>query len=73
MDIDTPDIEIPLARQVLENEELHALIDHFYFEHHVLLKQLGMSWQRTMRGSIKESLELFTALREKGIAAHFWP
>jgi hypothetical protein len=73
LDIDTPDIEIPLARQVLKNEELHPLIDHFYFEHHVLLKQLAPNWNATMKGSIKESLELFTSIRKTGIAAHFWP
>lgn len=73
LDIDTPDIEIPLAKQVLENEELHPLIDHFYFEHHVLLKQLRPNWKHTMKGSIKESLDLFVAIREKGIGAHFWP
>lgn len=73
LDIDTPQIEMPLARQILLNDELHPLIDHFYFEHHVFLKQLASSWRDTMIGSIKDSLELFEAIREKGVAAHFWP
>mmetsp|Transcript_25821 Transcript_25821/g.54573 ORF Transcript_25821/g.54573 Transcript_25821/m.54573 type:complete len:129 (+) Transcript_25821:401-787(+) len=38
-----------------------ALIDHFYFEHH-----LGGPHERT------ESIQLFTKLREKGIPAHYW-
>jgi hypothetical protein len=77
LDIDTPSVELPLAYQILEggrNGTYHKLIDHFYFEHHVPLEELKAAWGRSnVKGTIKESLELFYFLREKGVAAHFWP
>jgi hypothetical protein len=72
LDIDTPFLEIPLARQVAENAQLGKLIDHFYFEHHVHLEELARPWSRTMQGSVQESLELFYKIRQNGVAAHFW-
>ena len=75
LDIDTSSIEVPLARQLLEDKDgiYTKLVDHFYFEHHVHLKELRGSWWRSMVGSVKDSLDLFYGLREKGIPAHFWP
>jgi hypothetical protein len=49
------------------------LTDAFYFEHHVFLSELAPYWRRTMGGSVQQSLELFAAMREKGIASHYWP
>lgn len=76
LDIDTSSIEVPLAKQLLkggENGTYHKLIDQFYFEHHVHLGELAGSWGGSMEGTVKDSLELFYGLREKGIPAHFWP
>jgi hypothetical protein len=75
LDIDQPDIEIPLVLQLVEDETLVKLIDHFYVEHHVHLGELAGPWSNDggMRGTVKESVELFTKLREKGISAHSWP
>jgi len=76
LDIDTSFIEVPLAHQLLEGGTdgiYHKLVDHFYFEHHVHLGELKRSWGESMKGSIKDSLELFYGLREKGIPSHFWP
>ena len=75
LDIDTGWIEVPLARQLLEdkNNVYHKLIDQFYFEHHVHLGELARSWKKSMDGTIQQSLELFYGLRQKGIPAHFWP
>lgn len=75
LDIDTSSVEVPLARQLLEDPEgiYSRLVDQFYFEHHVHLNELARPWGRTMSGSIKDSLELFHGLRRKGIPAHFWP
>jgi hypothetical protein len=72
LDIDTPSIEMPLARQVAENAQLGQLIDHFYLEHHVHLEELARPWARTMHGSVQDSLELFYKIRQNGAAAHFW-
>jgi hypothetical protein len=35
LDIDTPELEIPLAHQLLSDPKLLRLVDHFYFEYHV--------------------------------------
>ena len=76
LDIDTSSIETPLAKQLLDggpNGTYHLLVDQFYFEHHVHLGELAGAWGYSMNGTVKESLELFYSLREKGIPAHFWP
>ena len=72
LDIDTSWIEVPLAYQLLRDERLIGLVDQFYFEHHVFLKELSPYWGRTMGGSISESLHLFQSLRKKGVGAHSW-
>ena len=73
LDIDTPEIEVPLAYQILNDESLHGIIDHFYFEHHVSLLELRANWHA---GSRKETLQdtftLMNGIRRKGVAAHFW-
>jgi hypothetical protein len=76
LDVDTSHVEVPLAHQLLEGGEngtYHRLVDQFYFEHHVHLKNIAWAWGGTMNGSVKDSLELFHALRVKGIPSHFWP
>ena len=71
LDVDTSHVEVPLALQLLEDESLHPLVDQFYFEHHALLKEIP-GWGRNIRSTIKDSMELFHGLRQKGIASHFW-
>jgi hypothetical protein len=75
LDIDTPTVELPLVKQLLDDPggTFHTLIDHFYFEHHVRLKQLAPWWRSSMKGTVEDSLHLFKQLRENGIPAHFWP
>ena len=70
LDIDTPTIELPLARQLLA--QYYPLVDVFYFEHHVKLLELRAWSNKGVAGSILDSLELFRGLREKGVAAHSW-
>ena len=74
LDIDTAEIEMPLARQLLEDKDgvYHKLIDQFYFEHHVHMDEMIRFWQTSMNGTVQQSLELFHAFRKKGIPAHFW-
>ena len=67
LDIDTSRIEVPLAMQLLENPKIHKLVDVFYFEHHVHLNQLAGAWGGSMKGSVQDSLQLFTQIREKGL------
>jgi hypothetical protein len=73
LDIDTPFIEMPLAYQLLESSQLASLVDHFYFEHHVNLREISHDWKDSMTDSVAMSLRLFHSLREKGVAAHYWP
>ena len=72
LDIDTAELEVSLAHQLLEDDRYHALVDQFYFEHHVQHGELAPFWATTMKGSFKDSLDLFSSLREKGIPAHSW-
>jgi hypothetical protein len=74
LDIDTPDIEVALAEQILDSGDprLAKIIDHFYLEHHVYMEELSSNWGGTMQGSIQDSLHLFHRLRQAGVAAHFW-
>jgi hypothetical protein len=72
LDIDTPSVEMALVKQLLHDDALADLVDQFYFEHHVYLKELEPYWKANVNGTVKESLDLFQALRKKGVAAHFW-
>jgi hypothetical protein len=40
LDVDTPSVERPLSQQLLRDERFGELVDHFYFEHHVRVKQI---------------------------------
>lgn len=74
LDVDTAEVEVPLVYQLLEgglNGTYHKLVDQFYFEHHVHLGNIAFACGDSMRGSIKDSLELFHGLRVKGIPLHF--
>jgi hypothetical protein len=73
LDVDTPSVELPLANQILEDNQLAEIVDQFYFEHHVHLQELARNWKASMKGSVKDSLDLFSRLRHEGIPAHFWP
>ena len=72
LDIDTPDLEIPLAHQLLSDPALCKLVDQFYFEYHVHMEELRRPWGPSVRGSMKDSLDLFSELRKQGVAAHSW-
>jgi len=73
LDIDTPDLEYALVQQLNTDERLWKLVDQFYFEYHVFLEELRLAWKETVHGSVKDSLDLFYSLRQKGVTAHFWP
>ncbi len=72
LDIDTSFIEVPLAYSLLEDDSINKLVDQFYFEHHVHMEELNGAWRESMEGTIKDSFELMSGLRKKGVAAHFW-
>ncbi len=80
LDIDTIAIEQPMVELLLEDESLHNLIDHFYFEHHARVSEVAIRHFRdTFKGldladikSVKDSMELMNALRKKGVSSHYW-
>lgn len=75
LDIDTPALERRLVDQLLNDTRLTNLVDHFYFEHHVNQKELFRQWggRRHASESVFETLDIFSALRQRGVAAHYWP
>ena len=71
LDIDTPEIEVPLVKQLLEDDSISKLVDHFYFEHHVHMDEMYRHWVPS-KGTLKDTFDLMSGLRAKGVAAHFW-
>lgn len=72
IDIDHGESETELFRQLLASEQLQELVDVFYFEHHVHLYELAGFWGASMKGSVYDSLAMFSRLRHAGIASHHW-
>lgn len=74
IDIDTPSVEMRLVGQISENPEIAALIDEFFFEHHVNLEPLASCCWGTsnMNETGASSFRLFSKLRQLGIRAHSW-
>lgn len=71
LDIDTPEIEIALVHQLLQ-EEFSGLVDQLYFEYHVNTEKMNEYWGGKVEDTLYDSLALFTSLRQKGISAHSW-
>lgn len=72
LDIDTAEIENPLAQNLLEDDSVNKLVDHFYFEHHVFLYEMRAWWGKIMKGTVEDTFNLMNGLRKKGVASHFW-
>lgn len=81
LDIDHSIIETAIVKQILESSEIAALIDEFYFEHHVLRNPvINLGWAGAISRDldtghvdhIGESYRIFSALRDAGIRAHSW-
>ena len=62
LDVDTISVESDLVEQLLEQTqeagELRALIDEFYYEHHVIGSPMAHSWQPTFDVFLRERPEL---------------
>ncbi len=72
IDIDTEVLEESIVVQLLLDDELGALVDDLYFEHHVQNKVV-LGWGGGYARDLKDSISLFQALRRRGIRAHSWP
>jgi hypothetical protein len=74
LDIDTPAIEHVLADQLRTDDDILKIVDVFYYEHHVMQTELLADWKASARGgTVGESLDLMSDIRQKGVAAHYWP
>lgn len=79
LDVDTTNIELPIALAILRDPKFTRLVDEFFFELHYNCPILGPEWKA--RGPDFDGLKLnldgafnyFTQVREAGIRAHFWP
>ena len=80
LDIDAPEVEIELVKQMMSDPELLSLVDEFYFEHHV--SGSPMQWngwgnlsnnaKAGSLGTLEDSYKIFGFLREQGVRAHSW-
>jgi len=73
LDIDTPAVESELVEQLLADTDLLALVDVFFFEHHVFHNGFKWLWSDMLPETPSESYKIFVALRKLGIQAHSWP
>ena len=84
LDIDCPEVEIPIVLQLLNDTTLIELVDEFFFELHFRCEVMMRCGWGTDSIAIpyemlglqldrSHALELFSGLRQKGIRAHIWP
>ena len=82
LDIDTPDVEIAIALEMLQNVEVRNLIDEFFWEFHFRCDiMMYCGWGNDMRPMINglnlssraDAMHLFRRYRLHGIRSHFWP
>ena len=82
LDIDTPEIEIPIVLDLLNDKSHFAeFIDEFFFELHFRCEimatcgwSLGMPEEfQGLQLNRASALQLFSDLRHRGIRAHIWP
>lgn len=79
LDIDTPEVEMVILRELMNDPELLELVDEFFFEYHVLFTPMNRDWfgaenphPRPTTDTLADSYKVFHALRENGIRAHSW-
>ncbi len=81
LDVDTPEVEIPIVQQLVADEALHRVVDEFFFELHFRCEiMMYCGWRDQMPKEHNgltldrpHALQLFRTLRQKGIRAHVWP
>ena len=73
LDIDYAPLEEELVRQLMANASVLALVDEFYFEHHVRGSAMEyQGWGHNSPSTLSDSYNLFTKLRDLGVRAHSW-
>jgi len=74
LDIDHAPTEEAFVAQLLADAELLALVDEFFWEHHVKMFPIAGIWKKQVSHSLqpRDSVELFRRLRLAGVRAHSW-
>uniref|UniRef100_A0A7S1WL49 Uncharacterized protein n=1 Tax=Alexandrium catenella TaxID=2925 RepID=A0A7S1WL49_ALECA len=73
LDIDTPQVELPIVQQLLSNRAgVAASLDELFFEHHVHGLMQSNGWGTQVAGTYADSYDIFKRLRQLGIRAHSW-
>eukprot|EP01031_Cornospumella_fuschlensis_P029256 gene29256-35315_t len=81
LDIDTPEVEVPIAQQLLSDPHLISLVDEFFFELHYRCEvMIDCGWDPKtppeafgLKLDRFHTLDFFQQFRHKGIRAHIWP
>ena len=73
LDIDVTQIEEALVEALLRDPEALALIDDFFWEHHVAIKSMEYWWVIAEGEGVKKTMRYLRALRYHGVRAHAWP
>jgi hypothetical protein len=73
LDIDTPQIELPLVQQLLDApRNTMASLNEFFFEHHVSGVMAPWWGSVNVSGTFADSYKIFSRLRGLGVRAHSW-
>mmetsp|Transcript_35624 Transcript_35624/g.83327 ORF Transcript_35624/g.83327 Transcript_35624/m.83327 type:complete len:458 (+) Transcript_35624:119-1492(+) len=75
LDIDNTFVEEGIVNNILQDKQLHGLIDEFFWEHHINMVPMTQYWGLTKEGAPaghRKSIGIFRQLRQYGIRAHSW-
>jgi len=78
VDIDYPPLEAKIVQGIRDRPELTALVDELYFEYHFQWNHNNFGWGSGVgqpnftNDTVDDALSLMSALRHKGVRAHFW-
>eukprot|EP00992_Anisonema_acinus_P011423 TRINITY_DN7395_c0_g1_i4.p1 TRINITY_DN7395_c0_g1~~TRINITY_DN7395_c0_g1_i4.p1 ORF type:complete len:336 (+),score=104.19 TRINITY_DN7395_c0_g1_i4:57-1010(+) len=77
MDIDVPEIELPLLRQLLDDPALRGLVAELFHEYHFwnpLMKNMGGGFEMYANHTLQDAYRQFcTARAVHGLRWHNWP
>jgi hypothetical protein len=75
VDIDVLHIEEAVVEALLADPDALALVDDFYWEHHVRIKSMLGWWLSAIdsKEGVKKTMRYLRMLRSRGVRAHAWP
>jgi hypothetical protein len=73
VDFDSPGLEMAIIRTILQVPELYQTIDELFYEYHVKMAYMHRYWPSADAGvTVRDSIDVFRTLRQRGIRAHSW-